>query len=150
MQTIKQQFSVQYAFPVISGRDVFRAEDTLLASVFLQGGKRQHKVLCFVDSGVLAAHPSLPGQIRDYANVHYEVMQLCGTVVAVDGGESCKNGTDAVDMIMEFIKENRLCRHSFILAVGGGAVLDAVGYGAAIAHRGLRLIRYADHGARAE
>jgi 3-dehydroquinate synthase len=34
-----------------------------------------------------------------------------------------------------------LCRQSFVLAVGGGAVLDAAGYAAATAHRGLRLIR---------
>ena len=34
-----------------------------------------------------------------------------------------------------------MCRQSFVLAIGGGAVLDAVGYAAAIAHRGVRLIR---------
>jgi 3-dehydroquinate synthase len=34
-----------------------------------------------------------------------------------------------------------LCRQSFLLAVGGGALLDAAGYAAATAHRGVRLIR---------
>jgi 3-dehydroquinate synthase len=33
-------------------------------------------------------------------------------------------------------------RHSFAIAVGGGAVLDAVGYAAAIFHRGARHIRF--------
>ena len=32
-------------------------------------------------------------------------------------------------------------RHSFILAIGGGAVLDTVGYAAATTHRGVRLLR---------
>ncbi|MCA9049159.1 MAG: 3-dehydroquinate synthase, partial [Planctomycetaceae bacterium] len=34
-----------------------------------------------------------------------------------------------------------LDRRSYVVVVGGGAVLDAVGFAAAIAHRGLRLIR---------
>ena len=34
-----------------------------------------------------------------------------------------------------------LCRHSFVLVIGGGAVLDAIGYAAATAHRGLSVIR---------
>ena len=34
-----------------------------------------------------------------------------------------------------------LCRHSFLAAVGGGAVLDMAGLAAATAHRGVRLIR---------
>src|SRR5690606_31311564 len=32
-------------------------------------------------------------------------------------------------------------RHSFIVAIGGGAVIDMAGFSAAIAHRGIRLIR---------
>ena len=32
-------------------------------------------------------------------------------------------------------------RHSYVVAIGGGAVLDAVGYAAATAHRGVRLVR---------
>ncbi len=141
MQTLEQQFSIQFTFPVIFGRDVFRPDDPQLASVLLRGGKKCHKVLCFVDSGVLQAHPSLPVQIGQYAEVHHELMQLCGPVVAVQGGENCKNEPAIIDMIMRSVQQYHLCRHSFILAIGGGAVLDAVGYGAAIAHRGLRLLR---------
>ena len=32
-------------------------------------------------------------------------------------------------------------RHSYVIAVGGGAMLDAVGLAAATAHRGVRLVR---------
>src|SRR5690606_2130347 len=39
------------------------------------------------------------------------------------------------------INDNRICRHSFVIAIGGGAVIDMVGYAAAIAHRGVKLIR---------
>jgi 3-dehydroquinate synthase len=34
-----------------------------------------------------------------------------------------------------------LCRHSYVAAVGGGALIDMVGFAAATAHRGIRLIR---------
>ena len=36
---------------------------------------------------------------------------------------------------------HRIDRHSYVLIVGGGGVLDAVGYAAATAHRGLRTVR---------
>ena len=35
-----------------------------------------------------------------------------------------------------------MCRHSYVIVIGGGAALDMVGLAAATAHRGLRLIRY--------
>ena len=35
----------------------------------------------------------------------------------------------------------RLDRQSFVMIVGGGAVLDAAGYAAATAHRGIRTVR---------
>ena len=141
MQTLKQQFSIQYTFPVFFSRNVFRAEDPLLASVFLQGGRERHKVLCVVDSGVFVGHPTLAAQIEAYAEAHLEVLKLCRPILIIEGGESCKNRPEVIDTIMKWIQEYHLCRHSFILAIGGGAVLDAVGYAAAVAHRGLRLIR---------
>ena len=39
------------------------------------------------------------------------------------------------------INRAAICRHSYVVAVGGGALLDMVGYAAATAHRGVRLIR---------
>ena len=39
------------------------------------------------------------------------------------------------------IDKNKICRHSFVVTIGGGAVIDMVGYASAIAHRGVKLIR---------
>ena len=141
MQTIEQKFNIQYSFPVFFSRNVFRTEDPLLASVFKRGGASRHKVFCIADSGVLAEHPFLSAQLESYARVHQEVMQLCGPILSVKGGESCKAEPAIVNRILGHIREYHLCRHSFILAIGGGAILDAVGYAAAVAHRGLRLVR---------
>ncbi len=141
MQTLEQRFNIHYAFPVCFSRNVFQKEEPLLASIFLRGGNQCHKVLCVIDSGVLAKNPSLPDQIEDYAEVHPEVMQLCGPVLVCEGGETCKTKPGVINTIMECVQKYHLCRHSFVLVIGGGAVLDAVGYATAVAHRGLRLIR---------
>jgi 3-dehydroquinate synthase len=46
-----------------------------------------------------------------------------------------------VAQIHEAINKAGMCRHSYVVAIGGGAVIDAVGYAAATAHRGVRLVR---------
>lgn len=62
-------------------------------------------------------------------------------VETVPGGERCKRSMEVVDRVVQAIDDHRIDRQSFVLAIGGGAVLDAVGFGAAIAHRGVRLVR---------
>ena len=57
------------------------------------------------------------------------------------GGEICKNDSNDVEKILGLINQFELDRRSFVVAVGGGALLDAVGFAAATAHRGVRLIR---------
>ncbi|NJL82741.1 MAG: 3-dehydroquinate synthase, partial [Chloroflexaceae bacterium] len=59
----------------------------------------------------------------------------------VPGGEAAKNDPKTIRRIHEQINQAGICRHSYLLAVGGGAVLDLVGYAAATAHCGVRLIR---------
>ena len=39
------------------------------------------------------------------------------------------------------MNDQRIDRHSSVIAIGGGAMLDVVGFAAAITHRGVRLIR---------
>ncbi len=42
--------------------------------------------------------------------------------------------------MLQVINADDLDRRSYVIVIGGGAVLDAVGFAAAIAHRGIRLI----------
>ncbi len=106
MQTLEQLFSVQFAYPVFFSRHVFEAKDPLLESVFAKAGGGRNKVLCVVDSGLLAANPDLPGQIERYAEMHREVMWLCDEIVVAEGGERCKAEPKIVDTLME-----RVARH---------------------------------------
>jgi 3-dehydroquinate synthase len=61
----------------------------------------------------------------------------------IPGGEQIKNEEQNFKQILDAIEQSHLCRKSFVIAMGGGAVLDAVGFAASITHRGLRLIRIA-------
>src|SRR5690606_26760740 len=55
--------------------------------------------------------------------------------------QSLKTPQSSVDRISESVGRYGIDRHSSIMAIGGGAVLDAVGYAAAVAHRGIRHLR---------
>jgi 3-dehydroquinate synthase len=59
----------------------------------------------------------------------------------VEGGEAIKNDLPGFVGRLDELVDQRMCRHSVVLAVGGGAVLDAIGLAAALVHRGLRLVR---------
>jgi len=52
-----------------------------------------------------------------------------------------KNDFHQLEHLWSAIERAKLCRHSYVVAVGGGAVLDLVGFAAATAHRGIPLVR---------
>ncbi len=68
-------------------------------------------------------------------------VDLVGSTRLVPGGELVKNTPEIIQSLLSEINEAMLDRRSYIIAIGGGAMLDAVGYAAAIAHRGIRLVR---------
>ncbi len=99
------------------------------------------KVLVLLDSGVAAADPKLAGRISQYFAVHTDTLNLVTDPILLTGGEACKNDWSLVEKIWKAIEYFKICRHSYIIAIGGGAFLDLAGFGAATAHRGIRLIR---------
>jgi 3-dehydroquinate synthase len=62
-------------------------------------------------------------------------------IILVPGGEIVKNDITYFDRILEAVNTCKIDRHSYIAAIGGGSVLDLVGYAAAVSHRGIRHIR---------
>jgi 3-dehydroquinate synthase len=57
------------------------------------------------------------------------------------GGERVKNNEDYFYKVVDAVNACGIDRHSYIVAIGGGSLLDLVGYAAAVSHRGIRLIR---------
>lgn len=141
--THHQRFSVTYDYPVVFTRDAFDPENpTLLNLLRRREPSKRHRLAVFVDAGVAKALPSLEGEIHHYAAVHADAIEIVGEVLAIGGGESLKNDPSAIHGLLEALAASRIDRHSYALAVGGGAVLDAVGYAAAVFHRGVRHIRF--------
>lgn len=141
MQSLRQQFSVTYSYPVVFTRDLFQEKNPVLAEVIRQGGPASHRILLVIDSQVAALHTGLPEQVSAYGSQHPGLFTLVQPPLIVRGGDVCKNEPREVAEIHTLVARHGLCRHSFVMVIGGGAVLDAAGYAAATAHRGIRVIR---------
>jgi len=137
-----QRFSVPYEFPVVFTEGLFERDNPALRDAIcrLEPGKR-HRVIVFIDDGLVAAQPALLASIADYARGHAEVLDLVCDPVAVPGGEKIKSDLHFVESVQQTLFDRHIDRHSFVIAIGGGAVLDAIGLVAATAHRGVRHIR---------
>ncbi len=103
--------------------------------------KRRHRAIVFVDSSVHRSHPALAHNITCYFRAHAQHLQLAAPPQIIPGGERIKNNLPLAMRLLRSTSRLQLCRHSFVIAIGGGAVLDAVGLIASLIHRGLRLIR---------
>lgn len=85
--------------------------------------------------------PSLATRIRECIDRDETRLRLVSPIHRLRGGEAIKNDPMSIEQILMEIDRDNLDRRSYVLVIGGGAVLDAVGFAAAIAHRGIRLIR---------
>ena len=138
----EQNFSVPFDYPVLFTRNVFDPEHNLFEDIITRKHEnKQHRLLCFIDSGVARQHPYLITHIQEYCQAHTASLNLVHTPCIVQGGEGIKNDYRLVMEMVDTILEYQLCRHSFVIAIGGGAVLDAVGFASSLVHRGLRVIR---------
>ncbi|HEY8610389.1 MAG TPA: 3-dehydroquinate synthase [Roseomonas sp.] len=139
---VLQRFAVSYEYPVIFTARVFDPRNPILADTVARiEPDRRHRCLVFLDSGLSARRSLLAAEISAYARHHASRIELVAPPVEVPGGEVIKNDLHALARLQRLAFEHRLDRHCFVIAVGGGAVLDAVGFVAATSHRGLRLIR---------
>lgn len=138
----------------LSGRDF----ETLTNLLIEDAPSIPPKVLLIVDHGLAVNQPVrklnerlencevlslLDGRAFDIAPVDGQKNEAHEPSPAffVKGGEICKNDSDDVEQILAWVNRFDLDRRSYVIAIGGGALLDCVGYAAATAHRGIRLIR---------
>lgn len=141
-KTIKQEFSIAYQYQIYFTEALFASSNTLLVDIMEQTDNRlPAKLGVVVDAGVAQHHPKLVQQIIDYSQQHNAKISLCGAPLVVPGGEDSKNTFQYVNEVLELINAEQIDRHAFIMAIGGGAVLDMVGFAAAIGHRGIGIIR---------
>ncbi|MDN5200342.1 3-dehydroquinate synthase [Fulvivirgaceae bacterium BMA10] len=142
MKLLQQSFSVSFQYPVYFSENIFQNQNQILKEVLSADGVASQKKLFFViDEGVSQNHPKLVDQIKNYCKHLEEVATLVSEPLIVPGGEEVKNNRTYLDKILSITNEKGIDRHSYILAIGGGAVLDMAGFACAVAHRGIRYIR---------
>jgi 3-dehydroquinate synthase len=141
MSSIERTIEISFKHRVYFTRDVFGSSNPLLKEVLRDGGNSlTPKVLVVVDESLNSAQPNLSGKIESYFSDASRSLLVCPPLV-IEGGERVKNSYFHVSEIQSHIDRYHIDRHSYVVAVGGGALLDLVGLAAATAHRGVRLVR---------
>ena len=141
MDQLQQAFSVKFEFTVFFTRHLFASSNGVLRQFLATQKKGTKKKLLFViDSGVVDHHPNLIKEIKQFFidEISFEVVE---NILVLPGGETAKNNEAYFYKITEAVNSYGIDRHSYIVAIGGGAILDLVGYAAAVSHRGVRHIR---------
>ncbi|MGI9504312.1 MAG: 3-dehydroquinate synthase, partial [Geminicoccaceae bacterium] len=137
-----QRFQVTFDFPVHFTRGLFQQNNPVLVETLARlEPEKRHRCLIFVDDGVLSAAPGLKSTIMAYAQKHKDRIDLVSPPIPVPGGERIKNELFFTEDIQQRLIDHHIDRHSYVIVIGGGAVLDAVGLVAATTHRGVRLVR---------
>ena len=141
MKTIVQTFTVPFTYPVCFTHRVFDPQNPALAAVLRPPPAGTARVLVVVDAGLAKASKGLLRNIEAFFRARRDRITLVRKPLLVPGGENAKNGWASVREIMVAAGAEHLDRHSYIVAVGGGSVLDMAGFAAALIHRGLRFVR---------
>ncbi len=139
----EQRFTVDYRFDLRFTRDVLAPENDCLLEVLKPvSAGRPARALVFVDDGCLRQEPGLFARIHRWFATHdSRLVQLAAAPEPLTGGEAVKGDLAIVERIGRLAYDLGICRHSYVITIGGGAVLDAVGFAASLIHRGLRQVR---------
>ena len=136
---VTQQFQVSYSYPVLFTTGAFDTENPTLAKLLRDSNCANSRIFPVIDANVSERHPDWWQCLTQYLSGH-QVGELLPPL-SFPGGEVAKQSTAPIKQFYQIVADQCIDRHSVVLAIGGGAMLDAVGFAAATAHRGIRLIR---------
>ncbi len=134
-------FSVPFVHRLRFTADVWHDDATTLLELLEPSGNGAPRVQFWLDQQVAEANEELIRQIDEFCHRSGDRLQRVGNVQLVPGGETIKNDIHILERMLKVMHAADLDRRSYVVVIGGGAVLDAVGFAAAIAHRGIRLVR---------
>lgn len=140
---IERRVSLSLPHRVFFTEGVFDPARPLLRDVLcpLNEKQRARRVLVVVESAVAAGQELLLEKIQAWFAAQDGLLTLVSPPLVIAGAEPCKNDWPLVEKIWSAINDGGIDRHSYVIAIGGGALLDLVGFAAATAHRGIRLVR---------
>jgi 3-dehydroquinate synthase len=140
---IEFQIPMSFFYRLAFTEGVFETSNPLLADYLSDQGNRENptQVLLFLDQGLHECQPQLYSQIQNYFKFQQKLISLESPPILIRGGEAAKNEKEIFDTILQAIHDAKICRHSYVVVVGGGGVVDAVCFAASLVHRGVRQIR---------
>jgi 3-dehydroquinate synthase len=136
---IQRPIQVSWQLRVFFTENVFAPDNPALRNALADNSPR--KVLVVLEKSLAKARPKLELQIKRYFSAHSKKLQLVCRPILISGGEQAKNSPALVAKILSQIDRHHIDRHSYLVAIGGGALLDVAGFAAATAHRGVRHVR---------
>lgn len=134
-------FVVPFTHRLRFSQDVLGEEFSILLDLLETSDDQPARVQFWLDETLAEARPDLRQKLIDLVSRHADRLTLAGNIQLVPGGEAVKNDIHILERMLKVMNAADLDRRSYVIAIGGGAVLDAVGFAAGIAHRGIRLIR---------
>jgi 3-dehydroquinate synthase len=142
MSMIQRTIQVGFDLRVFFTQNVFAPANPLLREVLTHDkNDRVHGVLVVIDEALAQSRPGLIPEIETYFAAGSNRLKLVCPPMIIEGGERTKNSYFHVSEIHSHIDRYHIDRHSYVIAIGGGALLDMVGLAASTAHRGVRHIR---------
>ena len=142
MDFLRQVFDIRFEYKVFFTTHLFDGNNDVFRS-FLRERKSPgavRKMLFVLDEGFMRHHPDLAQKIRKYLEGEPDI-RLIEEMIFLPGGEATKNSEEYFESIIHAVNKYGIDRHSYLVAIGGGSVLDVAGYAAAVSHRGIRHIR---------
>src|SRR3989442_15562887 len=142
MSLIERTIQVSYQHRVYFTHAVFDAGNPLLKKILTDNEEGMtRKVLIVLDESLALAQPELKPAIEGYFAAASDSLKLVCPPMILEGGERVKNSYFHVSEIQSYIDRYHIDRHSYLLGIGGGALLDVVGLAGGAAHRGGRHVR---------
>jgi 3-dehydroquinate synthase len=124
--TVKTELPVE--FKLTYSADIFNPANHDLVSY-----KTNDRVMIVIDQNV---HKFYAAQLMEYFNAHN--VKYC--MLVIDTNEESKNWEDA-DYILQFFEDEGVLRREPIIAIGGGVLLDIVGFACSIYRRGIPYVK---------
>lgn len=141
-RVLRVRFSVPFEYRIAFTRDCLTPHNpTLVEELCYRASDERQPVWFVADEGLAQARPTLMREVADYVQAHRHRLRLLAEPLVLPGGEMAKNDPTVLQQVITSLAKHRLDRHAYCVAIGGGAVLDVVGFAAATVHRGVRLIR---------
>lgn len=128
-------------YPVEITEGVFSQDNATLANILRGASEGESpRIVLVADQNIVTRQPTLGTAIGAYVKAFG--IELAGKPVLLPGGERVKGDSFAsASQVLSALLEGHLRRSDAVIALGGGTILDVVGWAATQVRGGVRLVR---------